>query len=385
MSAVGASPHFDEADRRAMGRALRLARRGRLTAAPNPLVGAVVVGAGEIVGEGWHRRAGGEHAEGMALAAAGERARGATIYVTLEPCNHHGRTAPCVERMLESGVERVVYAHRDPNPEVAGGGGDRLRAAGIRVDAGLLAERAVELNVAFLTRVLHGRPAVTLKWAMSLDGRIATSTGDSHWISSPRGRIWALGLRDEHQAVVVGSGTALADDPRLNRRLRRVKGPIMRVVLDRRLRLSPEARMFGVEGPVVVYTVEPEDGAREWAERRDRLRGAGAEVVVLEAVEPSAVLADLAGRGLSNVLVEGGAGVLEAFASSGAWDRAAVCCAPLLIGGAAAPGPLGGEGGAYLADAWRLDQLRVQRRGPDVILIGYRQGCLAELSQSVAG
>ena len=396
MSAVGAETagRFDDADRRAMGRALSLARRGRYTVAPNPMVGAVVMRDGEIVGSGWHRRAGGEHAEAMALSAAGDRAVGGTVYLTLEPCNHQGRTPPCARGILEAGVERVVYAHRDPNPEVTGGGAERLRAAGLRVESGLLAEQAVEMNVPFLTRVLHQRPAVTLKWAMSLDGRIATATGDSQWISSPRGRRWALELREEHQAIVVGSGTALADDPRLNRRLGRAEGPIVRVVLDRRLRLSPRARMFEVEGPVVVYTAAPEgsagegtagEGAAQWAGRRDGLREAGADVVVLEAVAPAAVLADLAARGVSNVLVEGGAGVLEAFASSGVWDRAAVCCAPLLIGGAAAPGPLGGVGAATLGGGWRLDRLRVQRRGPDVILVGYRQGCLPELSRSVAG
>ena len=390
MSGVGAEAagRFDDADRRAMARALALARRGRFTAAPNPMVGAVVVRDGEIVGAGWHRRAGGEHAEAMALSAAGDLSVGATVYVTLEPCNHQGRTPPCARGILEAGVKRVVYAHRDPNPEVTGGGAKRLRAAGLRVESGLLAEQAVELNVPFLTGVVHRRPAVTLKWAMSLDGRIATATGDSQWISSPRGRQWALELREEHQAIVVGSGTALADDPRLNRRLGRAEGPIVRVVLDRRLRLSPRARVFEVEGPVVVYTAAPEgaagEGAAQWAGRREGLREVGADVVVLEAVAPAAVLADLAGRGVSNVLVEGGASVLEAFASSGVWDRAAVCCAPLLIGGAAAPGPLGGGGAAALGDAWRLDRLRVQRRGPDVILVGYRQGCLPELSRSVA-
>ena len=387
--AAGAVDRFDEADRTAMARALALASRGRFTTAPNPMVGAVVVRDGEIVGSGWHRRAGGEHAEAIALSAAGDLAVGATVYVTLEPCNHHGRTPPCARSILEAGVERVVFAHRDPNPEVTGGGADRLRAAGLRVESGLLAEEAIEMNVPFLTGLLHRRPAVTLKWAMSLDGRIATASGDSQWISSPRGRHWAVGLREEHQAIVVGSGTALADDPRLNRRLDRAEGPIVRVVLDRRLRLSPRARMFEVEGPVVVYTEKPRgaqtDAASKWVDRRDRLREAGAEVVVLEVVEPAAVLEDLAGRGVANVLVEGGAEVLEAFASSGVWDRAAVCCAPILIGGAEAPGPLGGTGAEKLADGWRLDRLRVRRRGPDVILVGYRQGCLPELSKSVAG
>ncbi|MDE2690992.1 MAG: bifunctional diaminohydroxyphosphoribosylaminopyrimidine deaminase/5-amino-6-(5-phosphoribosylamino)uracil reductase RibD [Acidobacteriota bacterium] len=381
---------FSPADRRAMARALTLARRGRYTAAPNPMVGAVVASGGEIVGEGWHRRAGGEHAEAAALRVAGNAALDGTLYVTLEPCNHHGRTPPCADRVIESGVKRVVFAHRDPNPEVTGGGGDRLRAMGVRVEGGLLADQAVELNVPFLTRVVHRRPAVTLKWAMSLDGRIATATGDSQWISSEEGRKWALDLREEHQAIVVGSGTALADDPRLNRRLGRAEGPILRVVLDRRLRLSPGARMFEIEGPVVVYTEEPPDigssvsaSARDWLARSDRLRRAGAEVVGLPAVGPAAVLEDLFDRGVSNVLVEGGAEVLAAFSASGLWDRAAVCCAPVLIGGAAAPGPLGGDGPEKLADAWRLDELRVSRREPDVILVGYRQGCLPELSRSV--
>ena len=372
-----------------MARALTLARRGRFTVAPNPMVGAVVVRDGEIVGSGWHRRAGGEHAEAIALSEAGDLAVGATVYVTLEPCNHHGRTPPCARAVLEAGVERVVFAHRDPNPEVTGRGAERLRAAGLRVESGLLAERAIEMNVPFLTRLAHRRPAVTLKWAMSLDGRIATASGDSQWISSPRGREWALEQREDHQAIVVGSGTALADDPRLNRRLDRAEGPILRVVLDRRLRLPPRARMFEVPGPVVVYTQEPEgaagEGATKWGERRDRLGAAGAEIVALEAVAPAAVVADLAGRGVSNVLVEGGAGILEAFAFSGVWDRAAVCCAPVLIGGAAAPGPLGGAGAGRLTEAWRLDRLRVRRRGPDVILVGYRQGCLPELSRNVAG
>ena len=381
---------FSPGDRRAMARALSLARRGRYTVAPNPMVGAVVTNGGEIVGEGWHRRAGGEHAEAAALAAASNGALDGTLYVTLEPCNHHGRTPPCADRVIESGVKRVVFAHRDPNPEVKGGGGDRLRAMGVRVEGGLLAGQAIEMNVPFLTRVVHRRPAVTLKWAMSLDGRIATATGDSQWISSERGRRWALDLREEHQAIVVGSGTALADDPRLNRRLGRAEGPILRVVLDRRLRLSPGARMFEVEGPVVVYTEEPQDigssasaSARDWAARSDRLRRAGAEVVGLPAVGPAGVLEDLFDRGVSNVLVEGGGEVLAAFSASGLWDRAAVCCAPVLIGGAAAPGPLGGDGPEKLADAWRLDELRVSRREPDVILVGYRQGCLPELSRSV--
>ncbi len=385
---------FSSDDRRLMARALRLARRGRHRAAPNPMVGAVVARGGEIVGEGWHRRAGGRHAEAVALDAAGAEADGGSLYVTLEPCNHHGRTPPCAERVIESGVRRVVYAHRDPNPAVSGGGGERLRRAGIRVEEGLLAEEAVELNVAFLTRALHGRPAVTLKWAMSLDGRIATASGDSQWISSERGRRWALGLRERHQAIVVGSGTALADDPRLDRRLGRAEGPILRVVLDRRLRLPPEASMLDVPGPVLVCSERPgggpgserdRGGEDAWLGRRERLERAGVEVVADDRLTPLSVLRRLHRRGVSSVLIEGGGEVLASFASSGEWERAAVCCAPVLIGGETAPGPLRGVGPERLADAWRLDRLRVRRRGPDVILVGYRQGCLPALSRSVAG
>ncbi len=378
-------------DRQAMRRALALARRGRSTTAPNPMVGAVVVRDGVVVGSGWHRRAGGAHAETLAFASAGDEASGATLFVTLEPCNHQGRTPPCVDGVIAAGVSRVVYAHRDPNPEVAGGGAERLLAAGIEVESGLLVEEAVELNVPFLTRALFRRPAVTLKWAMSLDGRIATAAGDSQWISSERGRRWALELREEHQAILVGSGTALADDPRLDRRLGRALEPILRAVLDRRLRLSPRARMFEIEGPVVVYTEQPAGDASaaetlaSWARRRDALLDVGAEVAVVDRVTPGAVLRDLYARGIAHLLVEGGGEILSAFAGSGAWDRAAVCCAPLLIGGADAPGPLGGDGVKRLGDAWRLDRLRTYRRGPDVILVGYRQGCLPDLLRSVVG
>jgi diaminohydroxyphosphoribosylaminopyrimidine deaminase / 5-amino-6-(5-phosphoribosylamino)uracil reductase len=362
-------------------RALALAARGRYRTAPNPRVGAVVVApGGEVVGEGWHAEVGGPHAEAAALAAARRRARGATLCVTLEPCNHHGRTPPCTEAVLAAGVARVVLCHRDPNPAVTGGGVARLRAAGVEVLCGGPVDDAIRLNLPFLVASLLGRPQVTLKWAMSLDGRIATAGGESQWISSPPARRWALALREEHDAVLVGSGTALADDPRLDRRLGLARGPGLRVVLDRRLRLAPGARMLTVPGPVLVYAAS---GAS--AQRRRALEAAGAEVVALDDPAPPAVLADLARRGVASVLVEGGGEVAAAFVAAGTWDRVAAVLAPKLLGGAAAPGPLGGAGAASLAAAPRLAGLVVRRRGPDLVLDGLREGCSPELSSSVAG
>ena len=358
-------------------RALRLAARGRFRTSPNPMVGAVVARDGEVVGSGWHRSVGGPHAEVEALAAAGELARGATLYVTLEPCNHHGRTPPCSDAVLAAGIRRVVACHRDPNPG-AGGGFERLRAAGVEVSSGHLIEPAVELNWRFLIAATTGRPAVTLKWAMSLDGRIATAAGESQWISSPEGRSWGLDQRECHDAILVGSETALADDPRLDRRRGRAEGSNVRVVLDRRLRLPASARMFEVPGEVLVYTESTDGEARRQLERR------GASVVRLGAVDPPSVLADLGGRQVRSLLVEGGATVASAFVAAGLYDRVAVDCAPLLLGGDSSRGPLGGDG-FRLAAAPRLSRLRVARRGPDLILSGFREQCLPDLYASVAG
>ncbi len=383
--------------------ALGLAARGRYRVSPNPRVGAVVVAAGAIVGRGWHRQVGGPHAEAEALAAAGERARGATLYVTLEPCSHHGRTPPCADAVLAAGIARVVACHGDPDPRVAGRGFARLRAAGVEVEVGAQAEAAVRLNLAFLVAAIERRPAVTLKWAMSLDGRIATASGESQWISAPRGRRWALALREEHDATLIGSGTALADDPRLDRRLGLAGAPGVRVVLDRRLRLAAAVpgqpgraleRIFAAAGPLLVYTEAKISaagtdggGGRDGADgaaaagraARAALAAHGATVIELAAVEPGAVLADLYARGVRSVLVEGGAEVLASFAASGLYDRVAVDCAPLLIGGRAAPGPLAGAGAAALAEAPRLERLEARRRGPDLILNGLRQGCVERI------
>jgi len=328
---------------------------------------------GEIVGSGWHRQVGGPHAEAEALAEAGDRARGATLYVTLEPCAHHGRTPPCADAVVAAGVARVVACHGDPDSRVGGKGFAKLREAGIEVEVGVLAEEAARLNLHFLVAATLGRPAVTLKWAMSLDGKIATVTGASHWISSPQARRWSLALREEHDAILVGSGTILADDPRLDRRLNLAPGPNLRIVLDRRLLTPPEATLFKVPGPVLIYTESTDGGRREALEAR------GAEVARLDAVEPAAVLADLYQRGVRSVLVEGGGEIHASFVAAGLYDQVKVDCAPLLIGGKGAPAPLGGLGVEALDKAPRLEGLKVQRRGGDLLILGFRQGCLQDL------
>jgi diaminohydroxyphosphoribosylaminopyrimidine deaminase/5-amino-6-(5-phosphoribosylamino)uracil reductase len=247
----------------------------------------------------------------------------------------------------------------------------------VEVEVGTLAAEAIRLNLRFLIAATLRRPAVTLKWAMSLDGRIATATGQSQWISSAQGRRWALALREENDAILAGSGTVLTDDPRLDRRLGLAAGPNTRVVMDRRLRVLPEARLFTVAGPVLIYTQSTD------RERRKALEERGAEVIVLPVVEPAAVLADLYERGARSVLVEGGAEVLASFVGSGCYDRVMVDCAPLLIGGKGAPGPLAGEGFQALASAARLEDFETRKRGGDLILTAYRERCLQALSKSV--
>jgi diaminohydroxyphosphoribosylaminopyrimidine deaminase / 5-amino-6-(5-phosphoribosylamino)uracil reductase len=376
-SELATSPRLSSAEAH-LRRALRLAACGRYGAPPNPLVGAVVVqDDGQVVGEGYHARIGGPHAEVVALRQAGELARGATLYVTLEPCAHFGRTPPCTEAVLAAGIRRVVACHGDPDPRVRGEGFRRLRAAGLEVESGLLAEEAVALNLPYLVTRTLGRPFVTLKWAMSLDGKIATASGESQWISSPPARRWALEQRELHGAILVGSGTVLADDPRLTRRLQRAEGPILRVVLDRRLRTPPGARLFDEAGPVRVYT-EASEAARTRA-----LEERGGQVIRLSEVTPEAVLADLAAAGIGAVLVEGGGEAAAAFVAAGCYDRVHAVVAPRLVAGRRAPGPLGGTGFQQLDGAPRLEGLVGRRLGPDLLLSGVRAGCSQALLWSV--
>jgi diaminohydroxyphosphoribosylaminopyrimidine deaminase / 5-amino-6-(5-phosphoribosylamino)uracil reductase len=355
-------------DRRFMRRALALAARGRATSSPNPHVGAVVVRGGRVVGEGFHRRAGEAHAEPQALASAGAGARGATLYVNLEPCAHHGRTPPCVDAILAAGPRRVVIAHLDPDPRTAGRSVERLRRAGIDVTVGVEAAAALELNAWFVIERIDKRPAVTWKCAASLDGKIATRDGESRWITGPEARRSGLSLRDEHDAILVGSETVLVDDPRLDRRVHRGAPPILRVVMDRRLRVSPRAQLFDVPGPVLVFT-------ESTAPRRTRaLAARGAEVVCLARVTPQTVLRALHRRGVASVLLEGGGTLAAAFAAAGRIDRVIHFTAPLLIGGAGAPGALAGEGVARLARALRLRFTDVRRVGGDLRIEAFPAG-----------
>lgn len=340
-----------------------------------------MVKSGRVVGEGWHRRAGEPHAERIALDKAGDEAAGADLYVTLEPCRHTGRTAPCTEAVIAAGIRRVIACHRDPDQRVAGAGFDELRRAGLGIEVGVLEAEALALNLGYLVPKLLGRPAVTLKWASSLDGRIATRSGDSQWISSPAARRWAVAERDAHDAVLVGVGTVLADDPRLDRRSGRRPDPVLKVVLDRDLRTPAEARMFGSPSGKARVILYCEAGN----ERQVGLERAGAEVRRLPVVTPSAVLEDLSGRGVGSVLVEGGSEIHGAFLLAGAYDRVSAVVAPRIIGGREAPGAVGGAGFDSLAEAAELEAVRVRRRGGDVLLSGLRKGCLRELSERLAG
>ena len=352
-----------------MGRALALAERGRGLTSPNPMVGAVLVRDGEIVGEGFHAEAGGPHAEIVALAAAGERAHGATLYVTLEPCNHHGRTPPYTPAIRKAGVARVVAGARDPNPHVAGGGAEALRAAGLGVAVGAREDEVGAQNRAFFTAMRRGRPHVTLKSAMTLDGKIAARDGSSRWITGAEARAEAHRLRSESDAVIVGIGTALADDPALDVRLEMPwpREP-WRVVVDSQARLPAHARVIGA-GRAERAVVALPDAAP--SERVAALEAAGATVISCKSAHGRVDLADLADRlfalDVIAMLVEGGAELNAGFLDAGLVDRVAIFLAPKLLGGAGALTPVGGPG-RRLGEALRLARPTVRSLGDDWLI-----------------
>jgi diaminohydroxyphosphoribosylaminopyrimidine deaminase/5-amino-6-(5-phosphoribosylamino)uracil reductase len=355
-----------------LDRALALAERGRAGVSPNPMVGAVVVRGGRVVGEGWHRRAGGPHAEIEALRRAGARARRADLYLTLEPCNHFGRTPPCVEAIVQAGIGRVIVAARDPNRTVAGGGLRALARAGIAVarpDAARI-RRAERQNEKFRTWAVEGRPFVLAKWAASLDGRIAAAGGKSRWITGPAARRLALRLREEHDAVLVGAGTVLADDPLLTRRIGTNRGgKHWRIVLDGRLLIPERARLLADPEGVVVATSRSSRNAKA-----RRLAARGVEVWSLPGdgkgrISIRALLRRLARRGVTSVLVEGGGETHGAFFSAGVVDGVAVFLAPRLIGGRRAPAAIAGAGFS-LGAAPRLEDVALRRVGEDVLVTG---------------
>ncbi|MBL9091049.1 MAG: bifunctional diaminohydroxyphosphoribosylaminopyrimidine deaminase/5-amino-6-(5-phosphoribosylamino)uracil reductase RibD [Planctomycetaceae bacterium] len=357
-----------------MRRALDLAAQGRGRVEPNPMVGCVVARGAEIVGEGYHTRYGAPHAEVEALRVAGKRAAGATAYVTLEPCCHHGKTPPCTDALLAAGVARVVYALDDPFPLVAGGGAAQLRAAGVEIESGVHADEARRLNAPYLKLLTKKRPWVVAKWAMTLDGKLAAASGDSRWISGEAARSVVHALRGRCDAVVVGAGTAAADDPLLTVRLPQGASPArtpLRIVVDDRatLRLDSQLARTAHDVPVLIAVA-----AAAPTEQVAALRAAGCEVVELSGTSRAERLAqlldELGRRRFTNVLVEGGGTLLGALFDLGEVDEVHAFIAPKLIGGAQATTPLAGAGLAKMAEARALDDVEIRQLGGDVYLSG---------------
>jgi diaminohydroxyphosphoribosylaminopyrimidine deaminase/5-amino-6-(5-phosphoribosylamino)uracil reductase len=354
-----------------MRRALELAARGSGQVSPSPLVGCVIASSGgEIVGEGFYIYEQVRHAETIALEQAGARARGATAYVTLEPHAHHGRTPPCTEALIKAGIARVVAPVEDPNPLVSGKGFAHLRAAGVDIQTGLLEREATRLNEAYIHSMRKARPFVHLKLACSLDGKIATRTGDSRWITGEQSRARVHLLRHQYDAILIGAGTATADNPLLTDRSGKARRrPLVRTVLDESLRLSPDSQlvMTARESPLMVFTSERADSSTVSA-----LEKRGVEVVkdASGGRDIRAVLQELYKRSIQSVLVEGGANVAGAFLDASLIDRASFFIAPIIIGGRDAPVAIGGTGAQRIADAANLDEVEIIRHGRDIEVTG---------------
>ncbi len=342
-----------------MQRALDLAERGRHSVSPNPMVGCVIVREGVVLAEGWHQRAGEPHAEINALRACDD-ARGATMYVTLEPCSHHGRTPPCVEAVIASGVSRVVIAMSDPNELVNGGGVAALRAAGIDVSAGVLESEARRQNEKFAWGIAQKLPFVLVKAAMTLDGKLATVTRDSQWITSEDARERSLALREEYDAILVGSGTIKADNPRLTRRLGIATTPWTRVVLDGDGDVPPHAQILTDGGRTIVFTSD--------SSRLD----ANVDVVNIDGrADLEHLFGELYTRGIHSLIVEGGSVVHSEVIRRGLWQKMVLFVAPMLVGGADAPAIFAGEAVSRLTDAYRFRFDRVELVGRDLMITAY--------------
>lgn len=358
-----------EFDQRMMKRALELAARGIGLASPGPLVGCVIVNGGEIVGEGFYDFQNVKHAETIALEQAGARARDSVAYISLEPHAHHARTPPCTDALIKAGIKRVVAPIEDPNPKVSGRGFAHLREAGIDVCTGMLAEAAAQLNEAYIHQMRTGRPFVHLKLAVSLDGKIATRTGDSRWIAGDEARARAHELRHQYDAILVGSGTVLTDDPLLTDRSgRRRRRALVRVILDDRLRLPIDYQLAqsARETPVLLFTSSDTNSAHE-------LKKLGVEMLRIDggARDLTAMLRELGAREIQSVLVEGGGAVAGALLDAGLVNKATFFIAPMIIGGVNAPLAVGGTGADRIKNAFQLENIEVAARGRDIEITGY--------------
>lgn len=357
-----------------MDRAIELAQRGEGFTSPNPMVGAVIVREGKIVGEGFHRRVGEQHAEIVALQQAGEASRGSTLYVNLEPCAHHGRTPPCTEAIINSGVAKVVAAMVDPNPLVSGRGIARLREAGIEVVTGVREEKARKLNEVFIKFITTGLPFTVLKIAMTLDGKIASRTGDSRWITGKQSRELVHRWRHKYDAVMVGINTVLTDNPRLNVRLpgNTWKNP-RPVVVDSRLRFPSDCNLARSQPPAIIATVRGQD-----ANKIKLLRELGLTVMEVAEdrgrVDVAELFALLGKESITSVLVEGGGELAASLLEAGLVDKLHVFIAPKIIGGRSAPTPVGGRGIALMQDAIQIDNTEITVLDGDILITGYYKG-----------
>ena len=356
-----------------MRQALDLARQAHGTSSPNPWVGAVVVNAGRIVGQGYTRPPGGPHAEIVALEEAGSAARGATLYVTLEPCSHHGRTPPCTDALIAAGVAKVVYSIEDPDARVSGSGHRQLEEAGVEVEVGDGAEDSARLLEAYIKHRRTGLPFIIAKYAASLDGRIAAASGDSRWVSGPMTLRWAHDGRTKLDAIMVGAGTVVADNPQLTARPggELAEHQPLRIVLDSAGRISPDAGVFSAVAKTLVATT-----ARSTSEWRRAIEETGAEVLVFDEDRDGRVplpelLRELGSRGVVTLLLEGGGVLLGSFFDQRLVDKVTAVIAPMIIGASDAPAAVAGRGAQVMREAVRLSDMTVERLGDDILVTGY--------------
>lgn len=363
---------FNQIDKEYMQYALRLARKGEGTVSPNPMVGAVIVKNEIIVGRGFHQKAGKAHAEAIALLDAGEKAKEATLYVNLEPCNHHGRTPPCVDAIISGGIKRVVIGNSDPNTNVAGGGSVKLLKAGIEVTDGVMRDEAELLNEKYLYNIASGLPFIVLKMGVTLDGKIATKTGDSQWITSGKARKFAHQLRKSVDAIATGSGTAIKDNPQLTVRLNNNKYQCHRIVFDTNLSVPVDSNLFNKAKNSKLYIITSCDVAPEKVAQAEKV---GAELIQVSTkdgrIDLNAALERLGKEGITSILLEGGSRLAASFIRENMVNKLVIIIAPLLIGGKDAVPMIGDLRVSDLDDAKKLKNVSWRRLGEEMIFTGY--------------